>query len=184
MEFDFTLKFKLATNTPVADEFIERLHAVGCDDALLGVGQPGRVAMQFVREAASAQNAIVSALEAVKDAIPDAKLLEVAPDFVGLSDVAEFVGVSRQNMRKLMLTHKDHFPAPFHEGSAALWHLYPVLMWLKGRPGYDIAQSLVDVAYVAMQINQHVLPCYAPYNGSLTANELKAISNFAGGSSG
>ena len=83
-----------------------------------------------------------------------------------------------------MLTHKDHFPAPFHEGSAALWHLYPVLMWLKGRPGYDIAQSLVDVAYVAMQINQHVLPCYAPYKGSLTANELKAISKFAGGASG
>jgi hypothetical protein len=61
--------------------------------------------------------------------------------------------VSRQNVRKLMLTHKDHFPLPIHEGSAALWHLFPVLAWLKDRPGYEIAQSMIDVAFIAMQIN-------------------------------
>jgi biotin operon repressor len=29
-------------------------------------------------------------------------LAEAAPDFVGLTDVAELTGMSRQNMRKLM----------------------------------------------------------------------------------
>ncbi|CFN55919.1 DNA-binding protein [Bordetella pertussis] len=32
--------------------------------------------------------------------------------------MAQIVGVSRQNMRKLMLAHPATFPAPIHEGSA------------------------------------------------------------------
>jgi hypothetical protein len=34
----------------------------------------------------------------------------------------------RAAMRKLMLAHREQFPAPVHEGSAALWHLAPVLL--------------------------------------------------------
>ena len=153
MEYEFTLKFMLAPNASDADELVERLGAAGCADALVGIGQPGRIALNFTREAKSAQNAIISALEAVKSAIPGARLLEVTPDFVGLSDVAELVGVSRQNMRKLMLAHKDSFPVAIHEGSATLWHLFPVLSWLKGRADYSINQSLIDIAYITMQIN-------------------------------
>lgn len=93
------------------------------------------------------------ALTDVKKAVPQATLLEVTPDFVGLTDVAELVCVSRQNMRKLMLAHPLSFPAPLHEGSAALWHLAPVLQWLKARDGYRIEQPLLDVAATAMQIN-------------------------------
>ena len=152
MEYEFTLKFMLGDAAEV-DELVERLGAAGCEDALVGIGQPGRIALDFTREADTAQHAIVSALEAVKSAIPDAKLLEVTPDFVGLTDVAELVGVSRQNMRKLMLAHKDSFPVAVHEGSAALWHLFPVLRWLKDRAGYPINQSLIDMAYITMQIN-------------------------------
>jgi hypothetical protein len=36
---------------------------------------------------------------------PGAELVEASPDFVGLTDVADLVGCSRQNIRKLMLTH-------------------------------------------------------------------------------
>jgi hypothetical protein len=49
--------------------------------------------------------------------------------------------------------HADSFPAPFHEGSSALWHLAPLLQWLKARDGYEIEQSLLDVARTATQIN-------------------------------
>lgn len=153
MEYDFTLKFMLMQDAAAIDDLVERLGAAGCDDALVGIGQSGRIALAFTRDADSAQHAILSALEAVKSVISDAKLLEVTPDFVGLSDVAELVGVSRQNMRKLMLAHYDSFPVAVHEGNAALWHLFPVLNWLKARAGYAIKQSLVDVAYITMQIN-------------------------------
>jgi len=153
MEYDFLLKFKLAEGSPDASELVERLGEAGCEDAVVGIGQPGRIALSFTREAASAQQAIISALEDVKRAIAAAELIEVSPDLAGLTDIAEIVGVTRQNMRKLMLTHAKTFPAPIHEGSAALWHLAPVLEWLRARGGYDIEQRLLEVSHVAMQIN-------------------------------
>jgi predicted DNA-binding transcriptional regulator AlpA len=147
------LRFKLPTDDADAGDLVERLGEAGCDDALVGIGQPGRIALKFTREAESAKNAIVSALEDVKKAIPSAKLIEAGPDFVGLTDVADMLGMSRQNMRKLMLLHAASFPAPVHEGSAAIWHLEPVLQWLRSKGGYDISQEQIDVAHIAMQIN-------------------------------
>lgn len=153
MEYDFVLKFKLAEGSADANDLVERLGEAGCDDAVVGIGQPGRIALNFTREADSAHQAIISALEDVKRAIPDAQLIEATPDLAGLTDIAEFVGVTRQNMRKLMLTHAKTFPAPIHEGSAALWHLAPVLEWLHDRAGYAIEQPLLEMARIAMQIN-------------------------------
>ena len=77
MEYEFTLKFALPTNHEGVDELIGRLCTAGCEDALVGVGQAGRIALNFTREADSAKNAIFSALAAVKTAILGAKLLEV-----------------------------------------------------------------------------------------------------------
>ena len=153
MEYDFVLKFKLAEDSADANDLVERLGEAGCDDAVVGIGQPGRIALNFTREADSAQQAIISALEDVKRAVPDAELIEASPDLAGLTDIAELVGVTRQNMRKLMLTHAKTFPAPIHEGSAALWHLAPVLEWLGTRAGYAIEQHLPEVSRIAMQIN-------------------------------
>ncbi len=151
MEYEFTLKFAVpGTN---ADELVDRLGAAGCTDALVGTGQPGRIALNFTREANSAMTAIVSAVEDSRKAIPEARLLEITPDFVGLSDVAELVDVTRQNMRKLMLTHAATFPSAVHEGSSAVWHLFPVLRWLKDHAHYSVPQPLLDVAHIAMQIN-------------------------------
>jgi hypothetical protein len=55
-------------------------------------------------------SAVLSTQADVHRAVPSAKLIEVAPDLVGLTDVAEIIGVSRQNMRKLMLAHPSVFP--------------------------------------------------------------------------
>jgi hypothetical protein len=105
MEYEFTLKFALPANHRPIDDLVERLGENGCEDALVGIGQTGRIALDFIREADAAKSAIFSALVAVKTAIPGAKLLEVTPDFVGLSDIADCVGVTRQNMRKLTPQH-------------------------------------------------------------------------------
>jgi hypothetical protein len=84
MEYDFVLKFKLAEGSADANDLVERLGEADCDDAVVGTGQPGRIALNFTREADSAQQAILSALEDVKRAIPDAELIEVSPDLAGL----------------------------------------------------------------------------------------------------
>ncbi|HVW68781.1 MAG TPA: DNA-binding protein, partial [Steroidobacteraceae bacterium] len=90
---------------------------------------------------------------AVQRAVPGAKLIEAGPDYVGLTDVADLVGVTRQNMRKLMAAHLD-FPCPVHEGSSQVWHLESVLKWLAGRDGsYRIDRRLLEVAHIAMQCN-------------------------------
>jgi predicted DNA-binding transcriptional regulator AlpA len=153
MEYTFTLKYKLAAQDCDLDAIVERLGEAGCYDATIGVGQPGRLALLFSREGTSALEALVSALGDVKEAVPSARLVEAGPDFVGLTDVAEIAGVSRQNMRKLMLSHAVEFPPPVHEGSASVWHLSDVLDWLNSRGGYDINAEVVDVARSAKQIN-------------------------------
>jgi predicted DNA-binding transcriptional regulator AlpA len=153
MEYTFTLKYQLSEDDCNQDEIVERLGAAGCDDALVGIGQPGRLALEFTRAAASAREALLGALGNVKAVIPSAKLIEAGPDFVGLTDVAQTLGVSRQNMRKLMVTHATSFPPPVHEGSAAVWHLADVLSWLLDRGSYQIETSLMDVAATTMQIN-------------------------------
>lgn len=74
MEYDFELKFKLASDEADARELVERLGKAGCEDAVIGIGQPGRIALSFTREAVSAKRAIISALRDVKKAIPKAVL--------------------------------------------------------------------------------------------------------------
>ena len=153
MEYTFTLKYQLADDDRDPDGLVERLGEAGCDDALVGIGQPGRLALEFVREADSADAAVRSALADVRSAVPSAKLIEVAPDLVGLTDVADIVGVSRQNMRKLMLAYPGSFPAPVHEGSASIWHLADVLAWLQAKGSYTLASDVLEVACVALQVN-------------------------------
>lgn len=153
MEYTFTLKYQLTDDDRDVDALVERLGEAGCDDALVGIGQPGRLALEFTREATDAGAAVRSALADVRRAAPSAKLIEVAPDLVGLTDVAEIVGVSRQNMRKLMLAHPGSFPAPVHEGSASIWHLVDVLTWLQAKGSYALDKDVLDVAWVALQVN-------------------------------
>ena len=153
MDYTFTLKYRLADVDCDSDALVERLAASGCDDALVGIGQPGRLALEFTREAASAEEAVSSALTDVERAIPSAELVEASPDYVGLTDVAAMVGVSRQNMRKLMLAYSTKFPTPVHEGSAAVWHLAEVLVWLQGRGGYPVDAGVLDVAGVLLRVN-------------------------------
>lgn len=153
MEFTFTLKYQLADDGCAPDELVERLGEAGCDDALVGIGQTGRLALEFTRDAPDAVKAVLSALADVHRAVPSAKLIEVAPDLVGLTDVAEIVGVSRQNMRKLMLAHPSSFPTPVHEGSASIWHLADVLTWLQAKGSYSFTKNVLDVAQVAQQVN-------------------------------
>ena len=153
MEYTFILKYQLTDDDRDPDALVERLGEAGCDDALVGIGQPGRLALEFTREAADADEAVRSALADVRRAAPTARLIEVAPDLVGLTDVADIVGVSRQNMRKLMLAHPGSLPAPVHEGSASIWHLADVLAWLQAKGSYSLAKDVLDVARVAWQVN-------------------------------
>ena len=153
MEFIFKLIFQLDSETANQDELVERLGAEGCTDALIGIGIPGRIGLEFTRDAESGEEALLSAIADVRRAIPTARLIEASPDLVGLTDVADLVKVSRQNMRKLTISHSGTFPAPVHSGSTALYHLDEVLAWLQTECSYEIVPSVIEVAATAKQIN-------------------------------
>jgi hypothetical protein len=83
MVFTFTLNYQLEPGESDVDALVERLAEEGCDDALVGVGQPGRLALEFIREAPSADDAIAGVIEDVRRAVPGARLVLSSADEEG-----------------------------------------------------------------------------------------------------
>lgn len=151
--YEFELRFSLPTTTQNPEDYIGRLAEAGCTDALVGIGQAGRLAFYFTRDSNSAFEAIMSAINNIKSAIPEASLIEAAPDFVGLTDIADILGHSRQNIRKLMVNNLASFPTPIHQGKTMLWHLSSILSWVKQSNRYEVDEMLLEVASTNMQLN-------------------------------
>ena len=152
-EYDFTLKFSLPDVGTMPEDYVEALIATGCNDALIGIGQQGRIGLNFMREAETAMEAVHSAIKDIKRVIPGARLVEAAPDLVGLTDVAEILGFSRQNMRKIMLGAGTTFPPPVHEGRPSIWHLVKILQWLGASGHYAVDDTLIELAKATMELN-------------------------------
>lgn len=72
MEYEFTLKYVLRENDCNLDQLVERFGACGCTDALIGIGQVGRIGLKFTREATSAKDAIKSAMVSIRRVVPTA----------------------------------------------------------------------------------------------------------------
>jgi len=150
-EYTFTLTFALPENHDSPEQYVDALYEAGCDDALVGTGLPGSVALEFVRVAESATEAIDSAITNVMQAIPGAELIEAKPDLVGLSEVADILQCSRQNIRKYMVTYRE-FPRPVHSGKSQLWHLWEIARF----PKFMIPQPITEIAHTTFRINSDI----------------------------
>lgn len=169
MNYEFELIFQVpAAERRSSWELVEALMEAGCDDAIVGTGHPGRLALQFNRDAESAEHAVDSAIDNVKVAVPGVQLVEALPDYVGLSDIANIVGISRQALRKQVQNHPD-FPRPIHYGKPSLWHLALVIDWLKIHRGDSVEVEQEEVARVAMEINLRVQQAQAEQGRERTA---------------
>ncbi len=172
-EYQFILKFRLPDAGVDPEHFVDALAKAGCEDALVGVGQRGRIALDFNREARSAIEAVTSAIHDVRQVIPGVELVEASPDFVSASDVAALAGCSRQNVRKWIVSHAATFPLAVHEGSPSVWHLANVLAWLGEQQKRHIDAVLLEIAETNMQVNiakeTHRLP------GALLPRELAPL---------
>lgn len=152
MEYTFTLTFRFDASTSEVDTLLESLGEAGCDDAVVGIGKTGAVTLAFERGALNAEEALATAMQHVKSAIPGAQLVEAAPDYVGLSDIAAIMGVTRQAVRKLMLAHANAFPMPVHAGQTSIWHLALVLDFFRERR-YAVSQALYEIALANLEAN-------------------------------
>jgi hypothetical protein len=152
-EYSFTLKFNLQDAHTDPNSYLEKLYEGGCDDALIGIGKQGSIALDFIREAPSAFEAISGAITNVKKVIPTAILIEASPDFVGLTDIADIIGCTRQNIRNVILNDRSRSPLPVYEGTPSIWHLSEVLTWLKEDKTYTIDEALLEVSRINMNFN-------------------------------
>lgn len=150
--FEFTLLFKLADSDGDAEALLDKLFEAGCDDALIGVGRVGYIALEFDREAPDAESAMSSAIDAVQKAIPGAELTEVKPDMVGTTEVADIAGCTRQNVR-LHIIGKKNVPAPIHSGASDLWHLADLIPFLCDHTPLKIRESYQGISIIAMKRN-------------------------------
>jgi predicted RNase H-like HicB family nuclease len=75
-EFDFTLTFSLSNSNSDPQQYVDRLYKSGCDDALVGVGTKGVLGMRFTRKSETLVFALLSAINDVLNAIPNAILVK------------------------------------------------------------------------------------------------------------
>lgn len=167
-EYEFVLRFQLPADTDQPEEFLDALYEAGCDDAMVGVGLPGYISLDFSREATSAQEAVQSAISDVQKAIHGAKLIEASPDLLNTSEIADLVSkrigkITRQAMRKYAYGQvarvKSRFPAAAVSSSSPLWHVDEVISWLienkkAGNPA--MALKLIETSKAARAINVRV----------------------------
>lgn len=71
-EYEFTPRYRLGNPTENAEIYLESLANSGCEDAIVGTGQNGRISLKFIRESKSAQDAITSAISAAPISQPSA----------------------------------------------------------------------------------------------------------------
>jgi hypothetical protein len=116
---------------PEADDFEARFFDAGCDDATVSF-QKGHIIVDFTREAESLEDAIASAIEAVRKA--GANVMRVEPDpLVSLSDMAARTGMSRAAMSHYFKgTRGKDFPAPVAKvtSESPLWDWATVARWM------------------------------------------------------
>ena len=85
-EFEFDLMIALPAGERDEDAMLDALFEAGCDDAIVGTGAAGLVALGFVRQGADAEAIITEAVEQALRGLPEgAALREVRPDLVSAS---------------------------------------------------------------------------------------------------
>jgi hypothetical protein len=103
---DATHTFQVVFTLPDPDSLephLAALHAAGCDDvAFMGPASDGSFTADCDREAPTFAAAVVSALDAIRSALPDAQLLRVLPDdLVTVAAIAARTGRTDESVRLL-----------------------------------------------------------------------------------
>jgi predicted DNA-binding transcriptional regulator AlpA len=114
------------------------------------------IGLDFTRSAGSADVALDTAIADVGKAIPGGTLLQAGPDLVGLTEMADMFGFSRQNMRKYATGQAGRdmpFPPPAVVGDSSLWHFAEVIAWFRHNTAIQPAADYAAVAKSAARIN-------------------------------
>lgn len=163
--YNFTLT--LSGVTYGTEGLEDALYESGCDDALI-CAYGSSVYVEFDREAESLDEAIESAIDNIESAGIGAVVKSVDSSLVGLSDIAELTGLTRQAIAlfKDGARGKGDFPCPVQriKGQSPLWDWADVALWLQNNDRLDKNNELVVNARIlskwnlALQVSAFIAP--------------------------
>ncbi len=145
--YQFQLIFSLNSNED-AEQYLDALFEAGCDDAVMGVGKIGYLAADFTRESLSSFEAIKTAIEAITQAIPHAKLIKVGPYIANLSEMANLFGCTKQNLSKYARgesASNEAFPCSIISGKVDYWYVLDVAFWLFKQNKLNIQDNDIEI---------------------------------------
>jgi len=163
-KYEFVLRFKLPEDNGDPESFLDALYENGCDDAVIGTGLSGCIGLDFYREANTAIDAVKTAVHDVKTAIPNVQLIEVAPDLLNTTELADLISsrikkITRQAMRKYTQNHVEkvisRFPIAAITSTSPLWHADEVTEWLinNEKASGPEAEILIETSKAARLFN-------------------------------
>ena len=99
--FEFELVFGIPEDAFDPYLLSDAVFAAGFEDALVGTGIPGLLAVEIEVEGGDGEQAILDAARRLLATLPKgSRLREVRPDLVSLADVAERLSVTRQSLQQ------------------------------------------------------------------------------------
>lgn len=139
----------------------DALYEAGCDDALMGTTN-GIQHLDFGREAASLDKAILSAVADV-ESVDGLRVVRIAdPDLVSMSEIAVRIGRSRECVRLWVLGKRGPggFPAPLNNphDRYRFWRWSDVEGWLRGVLGgepWSSQDHLRAAINAALELRHH-----------------------------
>lgn len=150
--FEFELIFEVPREA-LTDRFAmaDAVYEAGFEDAVIGLGVAGLLAVPLEHEGPSAHATIVDAAKRILKHLPKgSRLRSVSPDLVSLADVADRLNVRRQALQKRKM------PPPVTGG---LFRASEIAETLRAESRGKIAQNIsmaanwLDAAPAAQQIN-------------------------------
>ncbi|MDJ1653064.1 DNA-binding protein [Raoultella sp. Ech2A] len=153
--YNFTLTLSgVSAHTP---DLEDALYRAGCADALVCFYGTA-VYLEFDRESESLERAILSAIDNIESASKlNARVESVDATLVGLSDIAELTGLSRQAVALLKdgARGSGKFPGPVQrvKGNSPLWRWKTIVSWLVAEARIAADSPLVVHAEVLDSLN-------------------------------
>lgn len=172
--FNFILTLSGVTSETIGIE--DALYIAGCDDALICFYGKS-VYLEFDREGPTLDLAIKSAITDIERASVGAKVESVDSALVGLSDIAELTGLTRQAIALLKdgARGDGDFPCPVQrlKGASPLWDWACVAKWLKDNNRLNQYPELYEQAKTLCKWNLVLRNC--AYENS---NELQKLTQW------
>ena len=152
-EHEFTLVLQGSEMLDPAN--LDAWFEAGCDDATFGEID-GVGYADVAREAATAADAILSAIQQIESAVPSVRVIRVEPDdLVTASDIGGRLGRTRESVRLLIAGERGPggFPPPVSHLKARgrLWRWGEVARWAREELGADLPDQ--DAAIFVAALN-------------------------------